>query len=120
MSGVGESDDLAVGEVMMVLVGELRQRYGLADNSFGNRVISKIVSKSDNSLEKARGVLPQYIKKMEKTYPKRIDQLIILTFIDDDEMDASAKLPQKNQTHWREVPHVIAYMEYTPYRPSLE
>ena len=111
-------DNLEVGEVMEVLVRELRQRYGLADNIFGNRVISKIVSKSNNSLEKARRVLPQYIEKMKKAYPKRIEELIILKFLEDDEIDEDTELPQSKKK-WI-VPHVIAYMEHTPYRPRLD
>lgn len=48
---------------------ELRQQYGLADNRFGNSIIDKIVEQSNNSMAKARTILPQYIERMKSKYP---------------------------------------------------
>ena len=45
-----DSDDLTISEVRETLVSELRERYGLADNCFGNKVIDKVVRRSNNSL----------------------------------------------------------------------
>ena len=84
-----DSDDLTISEVRETLVSELRERYGLADNCFGNKVIDKVVRRSNNSLAKARTILPQYIEEAKKIYPKQFEQLIILKFMDeDDETDA--------------------------------
>lgn len=115
-----DSDDLAISEVRETLASELRERYGLADNCFGNKVIDKVVRRSNNSLAKARTILPQYIEEAKKIYPKQFEQLIILKFMDeDDETDADA-MAKKKQQRFKPVPEIISYMEYNTYRPTLD
>lgn len=106
-------------EAMENLVADIRQRYGLADNSYGNRIIDKIMKRSENSLVTARSVLPQYIEKVGATYPKKFNELIIAKFMDDKETSSGQKLPEDEQRIWREIPQIIAYMEHTTYRPTL-
>eukprot|EP00986_Skeletonema_menzelii_P011870 scaffold6247_cov77-Skeletonema_menzelii.AAC.1 len=115
-------DNLAVNEVMQKLIKELRQQYGLADNRFGNRVIEKVVGQSNHSISIARNILSQYIDEMKRTDPRGYDELIILKFMDDSEGSESEKKTEsgkKRQTR-DGVPLMIAYMEYTQYRPRLE
>ena len=115
-------DNLAVNEVMQKLIKELRQQYGLADNRFGNKVIEKVVGQSNHSISIARNILSQYIDEMKRTDPRGYDELIILKFMDDWEGSESEKKTEsgkKRQTR-DGVPLMIAYMEYTQYRPRLE
>lgn len=115
-------DNLAVNEVMQKLIKELRQQYGLADNRFGNKVIEKVVGQSNHSISIARNILSQYIDEMKRTDPRGYDELIILKFMDDSEGSESEKKTEsgkKRQTR-DGVPLMIAYMEYTQYRPRLE
>ena len=117
----GQNDDLAMSGVMETLVMELRQQHGLADNCFGDRIIDKIVGQSNNSIAKARTILPQYIERTKNTFPEGFDELIILKYMDDNERSADMKeVPRKQQRQQDEVPRIIAYMEHTRYRPRLD
>lgn len=107
-------------EAMENIVADIRQRYGLADNCYGNRIIDNIMKRSENALMTARSVLPQYIEKVGATYPKKFDELIIAKFMDDTETSSGHKLQENKQQRWREVPQIIAYMEHTTYRPTLD
>jgi len=115
-------DNLAQNEVKQKLVMELRRQYGLADNPYGNKIIAKVVDQSNNSITKARTILPRYIKEMKCTYSKGFDELIILEFMDDREIGRDEKRAANEQTqiNQREVPSIIAYMESNQYRPKLE
>lgn len=116
----GKPAQTNTSEPMENLVADIRQRYGLADNCYGNRIIDKIMKRSENSLVTARTVLPQYIEKVGATYPKKFDELIIAKFMDDTETSSGHKLPENKHQRWREVPQIIAYMEHTTYRPTLD
>ena len=113
-----KDDDLTSTNVSGKLETELRQRYRLAENRFGNRIIEKIIQQSDGSLSKARTILPQYMKRMKGVYPELYEELIILKFMDDEGSENDATLNSTNQI-LRTVPQVIAYMKRTRYRPRL-
>lgn len=99
---------------------DIRQHYGLADNCYGNRVIDNIMKRSKNSMMTAKSVLPQYIEKIGVAYPKQFDELIITKFMDDTEIRSGHKLPVNKQQQRSKVPQIIAYMEHTTYRPTLD
>ena len=114
-----KDDDLTSTDVSEKLEKELRQRYRLAENRFGNRIIEKVIQQSNRSLSKARTILPQYMKRMKGIYPKVYEELIILKFMDDLSCEDDVTLYKKNQLI-KTVPQVIAYMKKTRYRPRLD
>lgn len=113
-----KDDDLTSTDVREKLEKELRQRYRLAENRFGNRIIEKVIQQSNRSLSKARTILPQYMKRMKDIYPKVYEELIIQKFMDDLSSEDDVTLYKTNQLI-KTVPQVIAYMKRTRYRPRL-
>lgn len=113
-----KDDDLTSTDVREKLEKELRQRYRLAENRFGNRIIEKVIQQSNRSLSKARTILPQYMKRMKGIYPKVYEELIIQKFMDDLSSEDDVTLYNANQLI-KTVPQVIAYMKRTRYRPRL-
>ena len=103
---------------------ELRTDLGLADNTLGNAVVTKIIKQARGDGRLAKKIIPHYKTAIKKQYPDELDELIILDYMDDEECHKtnapSMKRPACRYEVRNNVPKTVVYMQHSCYRPSLE
>ena len=103
---------------------ELRMELGLADNSLGNAVVTKIIKQARGDGKLAKKIIPRYRTAIKKRYPDDLDELIILDYTYDEECHKtsapSMKRPACRYEVRNNVPKTVVYMQHSCYRPSLE